>query len=549
MRLSLCFHNFGNFTMTQSQILINQMSFNLDNGSALFNELNLALSRRKTGLVGRNGIGKSTLIKLILGKLCSSSGSIHVEGKLAYVPQHPTVSPEITVAGLLGCEDKVNALRRITQGSVDERDFSILNDDWDIEDRIQKQLAVFGLNTIPYHRQLNMLSGGEITRLLLANAFLSDADFLLLDEPTNHLDRTARRQLYNAIQQWGGGLIVISHDRELLNLMEEIVELTTLGAASYGGNYDAYANQKITEKLAKEQQWHDAKKQLQKAEATIQSSREKHEQKQSYGRELRRSGSVDKMGAGAKKGRSERTQSKLLIKEERLINQAESHLLDIKKKIEVDETINVDLPATHVANGKVIIDIEQLNFSYSSGSDLIVQNFNLIMQGPARIALIGDNGSGKTTLVKLILRELQAQSGKIYIGTKHVSYLDQNASLLNSDLSIRDNFLLLNPSATENDAYRCLAQFLFRNLSTNKLVKALSGGEKLRALLACVLMSTQPPQLLILDEPTNHLDLRSVASIESALQSYQGAMIVISHDQKFLENIGVNKVITELIVN
>lgn len=527
--------------MRFSQILINQMSFNLPPGKALFNKLSLVFSKHKTGLVGRNGAGKSTLIKLILSEFCPASGSIHVEGKLAAVPQNFSVPPAMTIAGLLGYEEKLHALERISQGSINEHDFSILNEEWDIEERMQKQLALFGLDTIPYSRQLAMLSGGEITRLLLVKAFSSGADFLLLDEPTNHLDRTARRQLYNAIQQWQAGLIVVSHDRMLLNLMEQIIELTTLGAACYGGNYDDYAKQKSIELAAKKQQLQDAKKLLQRAKTTIQLSREKHEQKQAYGRELRRSGSIDKMAANSKRGRSERTQSKLLIKEERLTNQAETQFQSAREKIETHEEIHVDLPETVVPNGKVILAIEQLSFCYPNASDAIIQNFNLTMQGPERVALVGDNGSGKTTLIKLILGVLQPQAGQIYIGTSHISYLDQNTSLLNYEFSVLENFLMLNPAATENDAYRCLAQFLFKNIATHKLVKTLSGGEKLRALLACVLMSTQPPQLLILDEPTNHLDLHSIHSIESALKNYQGAMIVISHDQRFLENSGVTR--------
>lgn len=212
----------------------------------------MVFSKHKTGLVGRNGAGKSTLIKLILSEFRPASGAIHVEGKLAAVPHNFSVPPAMTIAGLLGYEEKLHALQRILQGSTNEHDFSILNEEWDIEERMQKQLAVFGLNTIPYSRQLVMLSGGEITRLLLVKAFSSGANFLLLDEPTNHLDRTARQQLYNAIQQWQGGLIVVSHDRMLLNLMEQIIELTTLGAACYGGNYDAYAKQKSIELAAEE---------------------------------------------------------------------------------------------------------------------------------------------------------------------------------------------------------------------------------------------------------------------------------------------------------
>ena len=529
--------------MTQPQILINQMSYTLPTGDILFNDLSLIFSQTKIGLVGRNGIGKSTLIKLILGETRPYSGSIHVEGKLAYVPQNLFISSDATIAGLLGYEEKINAIQRIFQGSIDEHDFIILNEEWDIEERLQKQLNMFGLNNYPLNRPLKMLSSGEITRLLLVKAFVSDADFLLLDEPTNHLDRTARQQLYSAIQQWPRGLIIISHDRTLLNLLDEIVELTTLGASCYSGNFDDFVTQKAIEKAAKEQQLSDAKKLMQKNRAAIQASREKHEKKQSYGKELRRSGSIDKMAADSKKGRSERTQSKLLIKNERLIHQAETQLQSAKEKIEMYETIHVDLPATNVPKGKIILEIENLRFSYANAKDNLINDFSLKLQGPERVALAGDNGSGKTSLIKLILGELKPQAGKIYLGTNYISYLDQNTSLLNPDMSILDNFLRLNPDAKENDAYRCLAQFLFRNVSVLKYVKDLSGGERLRALLACVLMSNHPPQLLILDEPTNHLDLDSIKGIESALKNYQGAMIVISHDENFLNEIDVEKMV------
>ncbi len=529
--------------MTQSQILIHQMSFQLNNGTALFNQLSIAFTGHKIGLVGRNGVGKSTLIKLIVGELKPHAGSIQVDGTIAYVPQNDSDPQHQSVAGLLGYEDKIRALHNIIEGSTEERDYALLNDDWAIEDRMQQMLSAFGLDYLPLQQSVNNLSGGEKTRLLLAKAFLSDADFLLLDEPTNHLDLSARAQLTQAIQQWKRGLIVISHDRALLNAMEEMVELSSLGAASYGGNYDDYAKQKAIEKSAREQQLIAAKKQSQKTQAAIQQTREKHERKQSYGRELKRSGSIDKLSANSKKGRSERTQSKMLIKEERLLSQAEMQLQTARERIENEELISVELPATRVPNGKVIMEIDNLHFAYPSTGSKIIDNFHLKVVGPERVALTGNNGSGKTTLVKLILKALMPCSGVINLGTTQVSYLDQHASLLKPNLSILENFLQLNPNANENDAYRSLAEFLFRNEAARKLVSELSGGEKLRALLACVLMSIVPPQLLILDEPTNHLDIHGLKSIESALKQYQGAMLVISHDQRFLENIGANRVI------
>jgi ATPase subunit of ABC transporter with duplicated ATPase domains len=208
------------------------------------------------------------------------------------------------------------------------------------------------------------------------------------------------------------------------------------------------------------------------------------------------------------------------------------------ENIEISHEIKISIPETKVPQGKMILEMEEVTFAYPD-SKPIIANSNLKIQGPERIGIVGKNGSGKTTLVKLILNELIPASGKIYVGTPRVRYLEQNATTLNPTLSILENFKLLNPECTENDSRAALAQFLFRNTAALKLVKELSGGERLRALLACVLMGKNLPQLLILDEPTNHLDLVSIESIESALNCYEGALIVISHDGKFLNNINI----------
>lgn len=526
------------------QIHIRQLDFVLPDGKVLFNQLNLIFGKQKTGLVGKNGIGKSTLLRLIIGELYPSTGAIHSEQTIAYVPQSEDflASDKVTIAGFLGFEEKIQALQRISQGSTKNQDFERLNEDWHVEERLQQQLTLFDLQALPQDTRMKQLSGGEITRLLLTKAFFSGADFLLLDEPTNHLDSLARKKLYQAMKEWHGGILVVSHDRTLLNHMEKIVELNTLGVTCYGGNYDNYAEQKLIEKSAREQSFQDAKKLIQKTQETIQGSREKHEKKQSYGRALRKSGSIDKMAADSKKGRSERTQKKLLIKRERLNIQAETKLHESKEKIEISDEIHVELPKTYVPNGKLILEIEQLTFTYPKTKKPIIENFNLQISGSKRISLAGKNGSGKTTLVNLILGHLKPSSGGIYLGTKQICYLDQHASLLNPELSLLENFAYLNPDVKEYDAYRNLAAFLFKNITVHKQVKYLSGGEKLRAMLACILMTKQPPQLLILDEPTNHLDLSSILQIESALKNYQGAMIIISHDQEFLNNVGIENV-------
>lgn len=526
--------------MSQNQILINQMSYQNNTEIKLFNDLNITFLPIKTGLVGRNGMGKTTLLKLIMGDLQPHTGSLQVTGSIAYLPQNFAGRCDMTIAELLGVHDKLAALARITAGSIDERDYLTLNDDWHIAERIQAQLLSFGLHGISDKQCVSSLSGGELTRLLLAKTFLTEADYLLLDEPTNHLDYSARQQLYDAIKSWQNGMIVVSHDRELLNLMDEIVELTSLGAVRYGGNYADYEEQRDIDQQAKAADLLDAKKYMQKTCYSIQGSREKHQKKQSHGRELRQSGSIDKLSANSKKGRSERSQSKMLIKHDRMLKDAENLLQAAKEKIAITEDIYVDLPKTSVPNGKMMIEVESLSFAYHSAKP-IISDLNFMLQGPERVAITGDNGSGKTTFIKLLLGKLTASTGKIVLGTERVSYLDQNTSQLNPALSVIDNYLHLNPAETENEAYNNLARFLFKNVAAKKLVSQLSGGEKLRALLACVLMSKQPPQLLILDEPTNHLDLYSLKNIESALKNYRGAMLVISHDAGFLAGLGIER--------
>ena len=545
---------FGNFTMTQHQILIHEMSFNLPNGKTLFNKLSLAFAKQKIGLVGKNGIGKSTLFKLMTGELHPSSGSIQIDGTIAYIPQNPSFADQLTVAKILGHEEKLHALHQIEQGSTDPNDFLILNDDWIIREKLKNELTTFDLDTLHPFSHLNTLSGGELTKLMLTKIFLSNADFLLLDEPTNHLDLHACKKLYQAILKWQGGLIVVSHDRTLLNLMDEIVEISSLGVSSFGGKYDFYKEQKDYLMHAKQNQLCNAKSVLEKAKRSIQITKEKHEQRQAKGRNLKKRGDQPKMLLDAMENNSTASQGSLLIRHNRMLNTAHEILCNAKEQLEIIEDIHVSLPKTYVPNGKVILKISHLIFSYPQAKNPLINDFSLTIQGAERIAICGGNGSGKTTLIKLIMNSLdnapqqdtlrlKAFQGNIYLGTERINYLDQNANQLNPELSILNNYLQLNDGAKENDAYQALAQFLFKNISALKLVKNLSGGEKLRALLACTLKALSPPQLLILDEPTNHLDINSMKNIESALNNYQGAMIVISHDQTFLESIGIERII------
>jgi ATPase subunit of ABC transporter with duplicated ATPase domains len=528
--------------MSNAQIIINNLNYSLPNSKNLFKDLSLTFSAQKIGLIGKNGIGKSTLLKLIANELSPDSGNINIIGKIAYCPQNYASYTEQTIAEILAIKAKLEALNRIAQGSTDIFDFETLNDDWNVKEHTNEQLLKFGLN-LELARKVNSLSGGEITRLMLAKQFILKPDFIILDEPTNNLDSKSKNLLYQVVKDWTSGLLIVSHDRQLLNLMNKIVELSSLGIKVYGGNYIDYLEQKNLEQQASLRQLEDAKKQIKQVAERIQKDHELHEQRQAAGHRLRKKGDQPKILLNVMRDRSTKNQNKMLIKEERLIADAQKKLIAAKEKIELNNEIKINLPRTYVPNGKIVLQIADLTFYYDKQKPLI-NNFSLTIQGAEKLAIVGENGSGKTTLIKLIMGKLKPKNGTIFLGINKVSYLDQQATLLNQNISILDNFKNFNPDTSDTDAHLYLAQFLFRNIAALSIVKDLSGGEKLRALLACVLMAKNPPQLLILDEPTNHLDLESIVSIESALKHYQGAIIIISHDEKFIENISITKTVT-----
>lgn len=527
--------------MNNPFINIYNVSYSFSNGTVLFRNLFLSFGLQKIGIIGNNGIGKTILLQLIAGVLRPVEGAIQMRGNISYCPQNMSLHNDKTIAEVLGIYEKLQALRRITTGSIDEKDYEILDEDWEIERKTMNQLIMFRLEKISLDRTLKEISGGERSRLWIAKSLSMKPDFLILDEPTNNLDLESRAMLYNMIRKWERGLIVVSHDRNLLGLMDKVVELSNLGAKVYGGNYNYYEREKKVEKEAAQRNLNEARKQINKTKFSIQKTREKHEQKQASGRALRRSGSQAKLILNSMRERSQKTQNLFSLRDNRMLNQDQKRLKKATEKIEDNSEIFIDIPNTSVPYGKIVVKLEKVIFSYFKGNKPMIYNFNLNIQGQERIALTGANGSGKTTLVKLIQQEIKPIKGSVYVGVSSIAYLDQYVHGLDEKISVLENCQQYNPVLSETKLRLYLAQFLFKNTDALKLVGNLSGGERLRALLACVFISHNPPQLIILDEPTNHLDLKSIRSLESALNCYKGAMIVISHDKKFLENIKVTK--------
>lgn len=521
-------------------IQITDLSYKLPQGRTLFKELSFGLGLQRTGFIGNNGIGKTTLCKIIANLLPPTTGKVHLNANISYLDQNPKIPANSTVADMLNASEKLRALNRIYSYQNTEEDLEVLGEDWNIKERLIKTLEHMGLTHLSFERKLSTLSGGELTRLRLAKALYEEVDYLILDEPTNNLDKSAREKLYQFIQYWKKGLLVISHDRTLLNLLDQIIELTPKGLSFYGGNYDYYKNKKEEEQNTIEAQYLQAKRELKQTDNEIKLRREKKHQHDKKAHKKSVKAGISKLERNGAKEKASKTQGKIKIQAERQLSEAQTRKDKAWKKVEIVENIEPNLDHTKIPKGKEILRIKELSFSYPNRFSLL-QSVNLSLVGPERLAIIGPNGSGKSTLIQLILNKLTPCYGEIKLGTEKIAYLDQNVENLDHNKSLYENFILHNSTYSENDTRYILAKFLFRGNEAFKKIINLSGGEKIRAGLACALMSETPPQLIILDEPTNHLDISSIEKIEAMLKNYQGAIIVTSHDESFLKNISINK--------
>lgn len=519
-------------------ITISNLSWSTPDGRAVLVDLDLQFPPERTGIVGRNGVGKSTLLRLLTGELSPASGNIAIDGSIAMLRQTVQVGADETVADLFGVRAALALLRKAEAGeaTVDE----IGDADWTLETRIGEALAAVGLS-LPPETPLTALSGGQRTRAALAGAMFAAPDFLLLDEPTNNLDREGRDAVQSLLRSWRGGAIVVSHDRELLEDMDAIVELTALGAARYGGGWSAYRARKEIEQAAVEAELAGAEKRADAAQRQAQAATEKQDRRDSRGRSKSDRGGMPKILLGAQKRRAEETRAAGSRLAERQKGEAEGQLTAARARIEIIDPLSVGLPSTGLPASRTVLAIDDVTAGYAEGRP-VIEKLSLTITGPERVAITGPNGSGKSTLLALIAGTLAPWSGDVRVGVPFALF-DQRVSLLDPALSIADNFVRLNPGTTNNQCRAALARFRFRADAADRIVESLSGGQMLRAGLACVLGAPEPPQLLILDEPGNHLDIESLTAVETGLAAYDGALLVVSHDTAFLEAIGIDRVV------
>lgn len=506
-------------------------------GATLFDNLSLTFGPERTGVVGRNGAGKSTLLRLIAGAQPPAEGSVSRVGTIGVLDQRHEPAPGETAAATLGVAGPMAVIARMLAGEASADDLD--QADWTLEARLDEALAAVGLADLSLERETATLSGGEQTRLRLATLLVARPDLILLDEPTNHLDVEARRLTAEVLGRWDGGAVVVSHDRDLLRRMDRIIEVSSLGVATYGGNYDLYAERKAAEREAAERDLIGAERDVARAGAEAQRRAETRARRDAAGRRKAAKGDMPRILLGARAERAENTGGRDRLLAVRQAEEAQGALAAARERVERVRTLSIPMPTTGLAAGRTVLALNGAAWATPEGR-VVVGPLTLRLTGPERVAVVGANGTGKTTLLRLIAGELQPTSGSVERPVR-AALLDQEAAILRPDETLVVNWLRLNPGAAPNDAQAALARFLFRNTAAQRRAGDLSGGERLRAALACVMTGKTPPQLLVLDEPTNHLDLDAVAAVEAALAAYDGALVVVSHDADFLEAIGVER--------
>ena len=518
-------------------ITLDSVSAATPDGRRLFENLTLSIGAERIGLVGRNGVGKSSLLALLAGLRSPASGAVVRAGTVAMLDQTPDLATDNRLIALLGVAPAWDRLNRIEAGQGDEADLS--EADWDLPGRIAQALADVGLGELDPERPARSLSGGQATRAGLARLLIAAPDVLLLDEPTNNLDADARALVARVLGRWKGGAVVVSHDRALLRGMDRILELSSLGARSYGGGYDLYVARKAEEAAAAERDLDQAERETRRVAREAQVARERKDRRDAAGKRMAAKGGTPKILLGAMAQRAELSGAREGKLAQRLAADAASAKAEAETRVERLKTLAFDLPPSGLPAGRTVLAFEAVSLTWPDGATAL-RDLSFQIIGPERVAAVGPNGSGKTTLIRLATGDLTPTAGEVRRGVT-AALLDQRAALLDDDQTLLENFRRLNPGASVNDAHAALARFLFRNAAAQQVAGTLSGGERLRAALACVLCAAVPPQLLILDEPTNHLDLASIAAIEAALAGYDGALLVVSHDEDFLAALGATR--------
>ncbi|WP_199562638.1 ABC-F family ATP-binding cassette domain-containing protein [Pedobacter chinensis] len=521
-------------------ITIRSLSYIHPDNEELFHELNLSIADgEKASLVGINGAGKSTLLQIIAGQIQPTSGEIFYAEKPWYVPQHLGEYDDLSIAGALEVEQKINALHAILEGDADPKHFTDLEDDWEIEEKVNKALEKWGLGNFGPKQPLGTLSGGQKTKVFLAGIDIHHPDVILLDEPSNHLDAKTRKKLYTSILQSKATILVISHDKTLLNLMNKTLELSKKGIEVFGGNFEFYRQQKAEKVNALHAQLNEQSKTLKQTEKKAQDMAYQRQKQESRGKTAGQSNSLPRIIAGGLKSKSERSTAKVLDAHNEKISNLADTIRETRAQIQQYQVLKINIGSSDLHPGKVLIDAENINFGYDG--KFLWKGLTFQIRSGDRVQIEGENGAGKTTLLKIITRQLELATGNYMSPEFSYLYLDQDYTMINPKLTIYEQVQEYNSSGLEEHEIKALLIYSqFDREAFDRKCEGLSGGEKMKLSLCCMSVSNHAPDILILDEPTNNLDVQSLEVLTSAVKSFEGTLLVISHDEYFTSEIGIN---------
>lgn len=497
-------------------ITFQQVGFEWPNGKTIFQNLNFSLSAQIYGVVGPNGVGKTTLARLVAARDKPSSGKIIRDDSVVYYFEQDELPPDLSIAEYL-------------EGT------SVYED--------SKLLAFLG--DIPFEKACLLLSGGEWTKVRLAKAMGSGAQFIILDEPTNHLDAQGKESILRMMNIYRGGLLIISHDRELLENVHQIIELSSVGVSFFSGGWSHYDEWRINERENLKKNLETAKRDRDSEKKERQEKLKAQEKRQKAGQKAAAKGGAPKILLGRRKRAAEQTLGKIDKESAERLDESVKLAFDAYQKLKVDEVMFAYLPELYFPKGKMVAEARDFNFSYSNTDKKTwKRDLNFSFIGPHRVAITGANGSGKSTLLKLLLGEKMVGSsvGELIQGQLNIGFLDQQYTLLNFELSLMENISSVS-SLSDTELRNHLAMFLFQGDKVYQKIETLSGGEKMRAALALLLLRDPISNVLVMDEPTNNLDLVNIEFLENFLNEYKGALILVSHDKIFLDHITLDQVI------
>ncbi|QTD55281.1 ABC-F family ATP-binding cassette domain-containing protein [Parasphingorhabdus cellanae] len=513
-------------------LTFDHLSVAAPDGRRLFSDLTISVGRELVGIVGRNGSGKSTLLSVASGEREPSSGTINRSSHIAMLRQ---IQPDdSSIAEALGVASDLDRLRRLEIGEGSAEDAGLA--DWTLEQRIEDVFDRVKLPSINTQRSVASLSGGERTRLGLVAMLLTNPNLLLMDEPTNNLDVQGREAIADLLDAWPGGALIASHDRDLLERVDRIVHLSQVGIFSVTGGWSAFIAERDALRERLETELASAEHDLKQQRIAVQRQVEKKARRDKAGRARRAKGIDSKLFLNAQAERAEHSAARDSHLADRLIGDVRNAVDEARRQVEIVTPLTIDLPQPDLPANRTLLKFDEVSFECDG--KMLFGPLSFSLTGPMRVVVSGPNGSGKTSLLRLAMGLSEPSSGHVKRINNALAMLDQHVELLDPRLDLVANMQARHAKMTRGQAHEVLARFAFRNQDALRSVSTLSGGERLRAGLAMITGGPSTPQMLVLDEPTNHLDVESIEMLEQSLSSYKGALMLVSHDRKFLDNIG-----------